>query len=457
MDLPLDLAAVSREELIELVGQLLSHNRALEARIAELEGQQKPPTSRLEERKPPSWVKGNRPAHPKKERRKRTHGFARRRDEPTHRVEHATASCPDCGISLQGGRVRGRRQVISIPRVRARVTEHVVLERTCRNCRKRWTPEPDWSVFVVGRQRMGISVQSEVGVLREECRLPFGVIQRYLKWRYGLPLSMGGLVALTRGAAERGREDYARLQEEIRASPVVYGDDTGWRQDGRNGYLWSFSAPTVRCFLYRPGRSQTVVQEVLGDEFDGVLVSDFYGAYNVHQGLHQRCWTHLLRDIHHLKEQHPQDPDLAAWFLQVREVYDHAQAYPGPDPGLPETVQQSQRVKRQRHYQQQLWSICKPYLDADAPMRVLCQRVERFLPELFTFVADPRVSADNNAAERSLRPPVVSRKISGGTRSEQGSETKSILASLFGTWRLQVRNPYYALHSILSKPLPAPV
>ena len=90
-------------------------------------------------------------------------------------------------------------------------------------------------------------------------------------------------------------------------------------------------------------------------------------------------------------------------------------------------------------------------------MRVLCQRVKRFLPELFTFVAEPRASADNNAAERSLRPPVVSRKISGGTRSERGSETKSILASLFGTWRLQERNPYQALQSILSKPHLAPL
>ena len=68
-----------------------------------------------------------------------------------------------------------------------------------------------------------------------------------------------------------------------------------------------------------------------------------------------------------------------------------------------------------------------------------------------------RVSADNNAAERSLRPTVVSRKISGGTRSEQGSETKSILASLFGTWRLRGCNPYHALNSILSQPQLAPV
>ena len=90
-------------------------------------------------------------------------------------------------------------------------------------------------------------------------------------------------------------------------------------------------------------------------------------------------------------------------------------------------------------------------------MSVLCQRVERFLPELFTFVAEPRAKADNHAAERSLRPAVASRKISGGTRSPEGSNTKSVLASLFGTWRLRGRNPYQALNSILAQPQLAPV
>ena len=457
MDRDVNLGRASREELIQLVGRLLDHVEVLEARISELEGRQKPPTEEGKERKPPSWVKANRPDRPRKERQKRVHGFARRREEPTHRVEHATASCPDCGTMLWGGRVRRRRQIITIPQVRARVTEHVVLERTCRKCGQRWSPELDWSALAVGRQRVGISVQQEVCVLREECRLPYGVIQRYLKWRYRLGLSVGELVALVRGVAQRGQEEYHQLQQEIRASPVVYGDETGWREDGRNGYLWSFSTPKVRCFLRRASRGGPVVAEVLGDEFDGVLVSDFYGAYNVHQGLHQRCWTHLLRDIHRLKEKHFQHQGVAGWAQQVREVYDQAQAYPGPDPQLPETVRQSQRVKQQQQFQEQLWSICQPYLGSDAPMRVLCQRVERFLPELFTFVAEPRASADNNAAERSLRPTVVSRKISGGTRSPEGSNTKSVLASLFGTWRLRGRNPYHALNSILSRSQLAPV
>ena len=192
----------------------------------------------------------------------------------------------------------------------------------------------------------------------------------------------------------------------------------------------------------------------------GCWSATFYGAYNVHQGLHQRCWTHLLRDIHQLKEKYPQHQGLAQWAQQmrdqpVRELYDHAQA--GPDPELPETVQRAQRVKLQQQCQQRLWSICKPYLGSDAPMSVLCQRVERFLPELFTFVAEPRAKADNNAAERSLRPTVVSRKISGGTRSPEGSNTKGVLASLFGTWRLRGRNPHQALNSILAQPQLAPV
>ncbi len=181
------------------------------------------------------------------------------------------------------------------------MTEHVVLERTCRKCRRPWTTQPDWGALSVGRRRMGISMQSEVSVLREERRLPFGIIQGHLKWRFGLSLNVVELVALTRGAAERGREKYTRLRPEIRAIPLVYGDETGWREDGRGGYFWRFSIPKVRYFLYyRPSRGRQAIEEVLGEEFDGLVVSDFYGACNVHLGPHPRRRTRLSRGIHHI-------------------------------------------------------------------------------------------------------------------------------------------------------------
>src|SRR5216683_1769254 len=85
-------------------------------------------------------------------------------------------------------------------------------------------------------------------------------------------------------------------------------------------------------------------------------------------------------------------------------------------------------------FEQHLWQICAPYVHSSTPMQTLCKRVEKFLPELFVFVAVPGVPSHNNLAERSVRPLVVARKISGGSRSPQGSETRMGLASLFGTW-----------------------
>ena len=90
----------------------------------------------------------------------------------------------------------------------------------------------------------------------------------------------------------------------------------------------------------------------------------------------------------------------------------------------------------------QLLSLCRPFSnDEAAPQAKLCRRIERFIKELLVFVSHPDVPSENNAAERSLRHLVISRKISGGTRSEQGTNSKMILASLFGTWRAMGLNP----------------
>ena len=96
---------------------------------------------------------------------------------------------------------------------------------------------------------------------------------------------------------------------------------------------------------------------------------------------------------------------------------------------------------------------CHPYLaDPAAVQSKLCRRIEKFIKELFVFVAESAVPADNNAAERSLRPLVISRKISGGTRSQAGTDSKLTLASLFGTWRARGLNPLTACRLLLSSP-----
>ena len=100
-----------------------------------------------------------------------------------------------------------------------------------------------------------------------------------------------------------------------------------------------------------------------------------------------------------------------------------------------------------------LLALCLPYLaDPMAAQARLCRRMEKHIKELFVFVAQPDVPPDNNAAERSLRPLVTSRKISGGTRSPQGTDTKMTLASIFGTWRAQGLNPLTTCRQLLASP-----
>ena len=215
----------------------------------------------------------------RKPRKQRAHGFARRRMEPTRRVIHAAESCPECGTGLTGGWVHRTREVIELPLPPAEVVEQVFMARMCALCGQRWLPRDQLKGLVVGRQRFGVNLVSLIVTLREEGRLPIRSIQQYLQTVHQLKLSVGAIVDTIHRVARQAQPVVAEMVDRIRGSPVVHADETGWRQDGVNGYVWTFSTPTDRYFLRR-GRGKEVVDEALGDSFDGVLVSDFYAAYN---------------------------------------------------------------------------------------------------------------------------------------------------------------------------------
>ena len=187
----------------------------------------------------------------KRPRKPRLQGFARRRMEPTERVEHAMEVCPDCGSPLRGGWTHRTREVIDIPDAGVRVTEHAVIARECPMCRKRRTPEVELEGVTLGRQRVGVNVMSLVATLREEARLPIRMIRRYLWSVHGLALSEGTIVGLIHRTADRARDAVSVVLERVRASPVVAADETGWRENGVNGYVWTFNTPGERYFVRR--------------------------------------------------------------------------------------------------------------------------------------------------------------------------------------------------------------
>jgi hypothetical protein len=338
--------------------------------------------------------------------------------------------------------------VLEVPVAPARVIEHRYLARQCGNaaCGARVTPPPESAraLGVVGpRQRLGVRLTGLIAALRAELRLPVELIQWYLQAVHRLELSVGAIELALQRVAAVGAAEVERIRAAIEASPVVHADETGLRENGANGYLWSFSTERERYFV-RGRRDKSMVDAALGPTFSGVLVTDFYAAYDHYEGLHQRCWSHLLREIGTLVDQHPGDRDLAEWATQVQGVYARARRVRSPDP--------AERERAQRQCEAELLAECRPFLasvGATVPQTVLCRRIQKYLTELFVFVADPAVPSTNNAAERSIRPVVVQRKISGGTRSALGSLTFTRLATLFGTWRARGLDPLVACRSLL--------
>jgi transposase len=469
MDASLDLYRASREELVALIVRQREQIAALEQRVARQEAEiatQRAAIAHLSERggvllatlgppegdEPPrpSGMPGLKPAPrrapspaPPPPRRRRTRGYGRQRMPPTARQVHAYAHCPHCRTALRGGTIRRTREAIELGPARVEVTEHVYVERRCPHCGGRWRPGAELDGLVVGHGRLGVGLLSLIAVRREEVRLPVERIQWYLHAIHGLHLSVGGIVAALQTVAARAAPVVASIHAAVRASPVLHVDESGWREDGHNGDVWTFSTAQERVFV-RGSREKAVLEAMIGPDYGGVLVSDFSVAYPSYEGRPQYCWAHLLRDIDDLTAQHRQEAGVVGWAASVHALYQRAAAFHHPDPAA--------RHHARQGYEAELGALGAPYVGVvEAPQRVLCERMTKHLGELFLFVEDPAVPATNNAAERSLRHRVTARKISGGTRSAAGTATKMTLATLFGTWRAQGLNPLEQCRALLAQ------
>jgi transposase len=438
--------AVLRGQVEQLTGQLQT---AL-ARIAELE---------QHKAEPPAFVKPNRPLRESPGPRKKRaveHNTSRKRAVPTRIERHVLEHCPDCDYRLSGESIDYRREVIELPPPQpVEVIEHQVIKRWCPCCGQWCRPKLDVTGQVIGQGRIGVRVASLVSYLRTTLRLPFRAIQSYLATLHSLQLSVGEIVELTHDVRQRLQPQADQLKAAVQTSPVAHGDETGWRENGQNGYAWAFvtaGPAAVRYFEYDRSRSHLVAQRILGADWRGGLVTDFYAAYNLIPGHHQRGWVHLLRDLHALKEQQAANAEVVVWVKGVRKLYDAAHTWllAHPAPTLAE---------RRTEYNDlfaRAWRLGEQYALAYAhPCCTLAKRLLRHQDELFQFVLTPGLPADNNLAERSIRPLVIMRKISGGTRSEEGTKTRLTLASLLHTWAARNLNPFIECVAALQHPAAA--
>ena len=438
-------AEFSREALLAMVLELRAEVTALREENARLREELAKPGG------PPSWAKPKTPPREKRPRQHRTRGYGRAcvADPDDVRV-HALDVCPDCGHPLTGGWEHSSHEVIDLPVQPAHVVRHVRLARRCGGCGKIWYPaRADLDDGSVGQHRFSARVMSLVAYWHHHCRLPLRLIQQTLHaLTGGLSVSVGELRALLDTAAEHGQAAYDALKAQIRGSPVVQADETSWREAGQHGYVWAFLTPTVRYFERHGTRSGQVPQAVLGADFVGLLGCDGYRGYDVLPCWKQRCWVHLLRHGHQLRTKYPDAAAAHAWVDGLKAIYEAAEARVA-SPGyaaLAEAMREAERLA----FEARVQAHAGPYRQAALKEWAnLATYLTDHLNELFVFVQHPAMPSHNNAAEQAVRGPVTARKICGGTRSAQGSQTKMVLFSLIATCVLRGLDPVTALTEML--------
>ena len=327
--------------------------------------------------------------------------------------------CPDCGVPLQAKGFKPR-TVIEVVPVQKEVIAYELEQGGCPQCHRVFTaPAP--GVFA-----KGLFGNRLLAYVAEEHYVHGTTLGRLARQ---LGLHRGSLLgALHDLAARLGRVD-ERLVQEYRRAPVRHADETGWRNDGKNGYAWLFCTVLLSLFRFRQSRSAQVALAVFGPaRLPGTLVVDRYAGYNKVLCALQYCYAHLLREVQDLGKEFAQQAEVQQFVAALAPLL--AAAMKLRTQGLKPAVfrQQAGQIKTQ--------IIACVGTPAQHPG---VQRLQNLFREnaarLYHWARHPSIPAENNRAERELRPLVIARKISFGSQSEQGLKTREVLMSVLHTLR----------------------
>ena len=395
--------------------------------------------------------KGAKPGHP-----------GQRRPTPMRidrREQHVLAACPNCHGSVTPCRGTRTRVIEDIPAdITPVVTEHTIHRAWCPHCKT--TVEP-----TVPDALPGSTIGLRVVVLSAWLHYVLGTtltqIVDVFNFHLQLKLSAGGLVGMWTRLREILLAWYVAIQDQALDSAVLHADETGWRVNGKTYWLWCFASKDVTYYMIDRKRGSPALKRFFKNEFAGVLVTDFWGAYNaVVCARKQKCLPHLLRDLKRTQHYHQPGGDWPAFSKQLKRLIRDSIRLSKRRQDLSAEAFASRRRRLDERLRQLL---AQPWEQRHA--RRLVKRLRRHAAELFTFLDHAGVPFDNNHGERQIRPAVIARKNSYANGSEDGAETQAILMSVFRTLKQRGHNPVSAVTEAVRTslrtgqlpPLPEPI
>lgn len=344
-------------------------------------------------------------------------------------------SCAGCGSLLLGqDETPQRHQVSDIPVVKPSITEYQRHTLKCVCCGK--STQAEWPSGMPEGE-FGTSVEATVGYLSGEFGLSQRETQEALEGLFGLEIGLGSVSRLENQVSEALEAIVEEATAEIKNSPSVNVDETGWREKGQRSWLWVARTKLLAVFTTIKTRGKTGWQSLLGADYAGIVGSDRWSAYN---GLatkqRQLCWAHLKRDFQKISEREGESAEIGKALLEAE-----AQTFK-----LWQQVKLDQLDRTQ--FRGHIGPICnnihallvKGSLVKHPQTASLCKNLLKIEGALWTFVDTLDVEPTNNRAEQAIRPAVLWRRRCFGTQSITGSSYVSRILTVTTTLRLQHRN-----------------
>jgi transposase len=343
--------------------------------------------------------------------------------------------CPDCGSTLEQKGTKDR-TVIDCQPVKMKKIVYHLQRKHCPKCKK-----------LISARAPGVFAKC----LYSNQLLAYVAVQHYI---YGNTLGQiekqtgigySSLVDAMHQLSKRLKDVPNALITAYRASEVKHADETGWRTDGNNGYAWLFCTPKISIFRVRKTRSASVPKEVFGEKpVPGVLVVDRYNGYNKLPVEIQYCYAHLLRTVKDLEKDFPENAEIKSFAEALALQLANAISLRTLDITDKQFKRQATKIKNK------IINITNRQAKHPAIQKIqdiFREKADR----LYHWADDRNIPADNNLAERELRPLVIARKISFGSQSDAGAKTREIIMTVLHTLKKRVPDVTIAFKSALDK------
>ena len=374
----------------------------------------------------------------KKPGRRKGHKADLRPTPPPERIDRVLEVpcrlCSECRTALVDPGVVVQYQT-DLPPIVPIVTQFNIETGYCPCCRQRRQgrhAEQTSNAIGAAGNTLGPVVLTMAAELKHRLGVPYRKITDFLESYCDFHVSPATFVRAEQRLAELAQPTYQLLLDALRQAGVVHADETGWRIGRVNAWLWVFSSKDVTIYAIRTSRGHEVPEELLGPDFDGVLVVDGLQTYTVLDYCKSQCNAHLLRRCKELRDtvSAPEAKHLDTLVALLQEAIDLAQRR--------DDLTLAGYARRVQEMEDRLDN----WLTSNLRRRTLSPELDRLdrhirhhRGEWLVFLHDPAVPPTNNHAERMLRPAVISRKIGGCNKTMLGALVHGVLSSLMVTCR----------------------